>query len=169
MVYFWIDMNFIGKHFSPVKFLKMVDSQDFEIVYQNEVGDLMKKPFQCGYKRKYEFGTLSIRKKRQLGGIEVYSVPKEQSYEEWYVNFLEEHCKKLIECGIEEITLLTTICFITNEQCNLEYFNREQLKRLMQLPLKLNFPISVFNDTESGQKETFINNGYEEVDKLLSK
>jgi hypothetical protein len=74
-----------------------------------------------------------------------------ETYEEWFVNFLEDNYQTFIDLGVERIDIFMNVYTVGREQCNFEIFNKDMLKRLSKFGVSL--PIDVYNITKKEMKE----------------
>lgn len=93
-----------------------------------------------------------------------HSVYYNEEYENWFVDIIESNYTQFKKIGVNEISLFYNLLF--SDQCNIEIFDRQILKKLAKYDVAI--PFSCYVREESELISYLLQSGYtqEEIDEL---
>lgn len=93
-----------------------------------------------------------------------HSVYYNEEYENWFVDIIEENFTIFKKIGVKEISLFYNLLF--SDQCNIEIFDRQILKKLAKYDVAI--PFSCYVREESELISYLLQSGYtqEEIDEF---
>ncbi len=81
-----------------------------------------------------------------------------EEYQKWYIDFLVNNHKTMMDVGVEEIRFFIEIFY--TKQCNFEIFNKEDLKVISNYNVSL--PLSVYNVSDHEIIDMLVENNFSE-------
>lgn len=148
MVIFKITLLLFGDDFFPDNVADKIAS-DSLLVESSQPGD----EIWPGSNTSSDDGMLSIIHPRIFG-----TQHDEWAYEKWYVEFIERNHKLFIENGVDDFQFFVDV-FYSGNQCNIEVFNKDLLKRLNDR-IRFSIPLSVYRLTQKEIREMLLEAGY---------
>ena len=131
-----ICLDVSGENFSPKALLPEL-SGSFIVFSSHEPADLMlMRP------GTYEYGCLSILAPSKIA---IPEHPQLADYENWYLDFIEQHKEVMARGGVTEINLVMDV-FHSGGQCNFEIFSKDGLKKIGRHGVAL--PISFYSSRD---------------------
>lgn len=159
MSIFRIDLRFRGENFTPRSVVhklrgevNIIDSHEMEDIPQHK---LSKKVRMIKPREPYGYGNLTFQHPLTFG-----LKHNGTTYEDWYVDIVENNVDIMKEYGADEIRLEIDVFYVS--QCFIEVLDSKNLRRLFKsTDMRLSFPMNVYKlEEETEIEEMLIDAGY---------